>query len=220
MIKFVVFLDRWRCFDKGSVIDFRHGVNLIVGDQGCGKSTLLGQLGAYAEKGAKGHKRCMDPCHVTAQWEGPVGRVGFFDSEKFNPRTAPGFDMGFGYDADTQIASLFMSHGQSSLALLPNMSTLGPNCLFLDEPDTALSPRSIRVFAEDLATVKDPGQVIASVHNPLLIASVDEVLSLEHRRWMSSEEFLASQAKDPAPKPFGPDDRVRYRIRYPRTNGR
>jgi predicted ATPase len=37
------------------------------------------------------------------------------------------------------------------------------------------------------------GQVIATAHNPIVIAGFPEVYSLEHRRWMSSREFIESQ---------------------------
>jgi hypothetical protein len=33
------------------------------------------------------------------------------------------------------------------------------------------------------------------VHNPIVVASQEEVLSLEHRRWISSQELLASHAE-------------------------
>ncbi len=73
----------------------------------------------------------------------------------------------------------------------------GRTLLLLDEPDMALSIRSVHRLAALLQRAADDGhQVIAAVHNPIVIASQPRVLSLEDRTWMSSERFimLASEA--------------------------
>ena len=55
--------------------------------------------------------------------------------------------------------------------------------VLLDEPDLGLSPRSILRAVETLRTVAAGGsQVLATAHNPWLIAAFPEVLSLERER--------------------------------------
>lgn len=64
----------------------------------------------------------------------------------------------------------------------------------MDEPDMALSIRSIAKLVGKLRqAVQNNCQVIAAVHNPLLINSFDEVFSVEHRRWMKSSQFVELQ---------------------------
>ena len=65
-----------------------------------------------------------------------------------------------------------------------------PTLLLIDEPDMALSIRSIYQLHQLLTEV--PNQSICSAHNPLLIELVGEVLSVEHGRCMSSVEFIQS----------------------------
>jgi predicted ATPase len=62
----------------------------------------------------------------------------------------------------------------------------------------ARSPRSAHTLARQITTLADAGHhVIASVHNPILIASVAEVLSPEHDRWRSFLGFLDTRAQHP-----------------------
>lgn len=207
MFSTIIFLKDFRCFQKGSVICLRPGVNLLVGDQGCGKSTLLDALDAYTKVKGKGKKdsfRHSPPGAegaVDAIWLGPPGRFGHFDFEKGNPRTQPAFGMDERIDDSFQVSAMFSSHGQSSRAILNMLGTkVGPNVFALDEPDMALSPRSIYDLIRNLKTNVEPqSQVILAVHNPELIRSFPEVLSLEHGRWMPSQEFLDLQANTPAP---------------------
>lgn len=202
MIPLVAFPKDCRCFAKGSILEFLPGVNLIVGDQGAGKSTLVQQVALWiAHKQGRTHDDKAGSTRnlaVSCTWEGPPGGVGYMDFEKHNPRTAPGFGM-YGLDTASQVQSLWRSHGETVRRFL-GLDDLGTGCILLDEPDMALSPRSIKTLAEGMkAAAEKGGQIIAAVHNPALIAAFDRVLSLEHGKWLPSAEFLALQATTPAP---------------------
>jgi predicted ATPase len=70
-----------------------------------------------------------------------------------------------------------------------------PLIWFLDEPDMALSIRSCHWLAITFKEAADRGQqIIAAVHNPILIASVDQVYSVEHRCWMDSADFIKAHS--------------------------
>lgn len=209
MIELIIFKEDHKCFAAKSGVMLKPGVNLVVGDQGCGKSTLLAQIDHYnkAQKAKREKKQKfssdVDKCKIDLLWRGGQKRFGYFDFEKHNPRTQPAFGMGYGYDTGYQVASMFSSHGES---VMPLLFGLTGNCkdavAVLDEPDMALSPRSIHRLIKDLRKIDEEGnsQIILTAHNPLLIASFPEVCSLEHGRWMPSSEFLELEATTEAPK--------------------
>jgi predicted ATPase len=199
-------------FKAGKHFTFRAGVNLLVGEQGSGKSTLLGSIKEltnknkwYREKAEKILRVQMQNCHVA-----------LMDFEKDNQRTmshfAEGQSVGF------HIAAMKSSHGEAVRATLAGLreQLLQPNAsrtlVMLDEPDMALSPRSAHILARLLKELAAQGhQIIAAVHNPIVIASQNKVYSLEHGRWLKAQTFLDKHAQDaggefdPYLKPFGAD---------------
>lgn len=190
MLKSVTFIKEHRCFKVGDTVDFLDGITLLVGEQGCGKSTLLRLL---ANDG--GEKRAeVVKTSVTEEVRKNSVRTKYFDCEKHNPRTA---DMNATRDNDVYAYSLisrFKSHGESILPILGHIAKEKErHIFFIDEPDMAMSVRSIekikKVFAK---AVKSGHQIIASAHNPFMILGFKEVYSLEHRKVMSSVEFVES----------------------------
>ena len=183
MLDRIKMLIDWRCFKAGETIEFRPGVNLLVGDQGTGKSSLLILFSSKQTKEERARIR---------QIEGDKCKQWSFDFEKDNFRTKTHV----GKNAMAEISSRFWSHGESCWLILNNMpqGETKPGVFFMDEPDMALSVRSahrlVRAFEK---TVSFGHQIIAAVHNPIVIAAFSEVYSLEHRKWMPSQEFLESQ---------------------------
>jgi predicted ATPase len=85
--------------------------------------------------------------------------------------------------------------------------------MILDEPDASLSPRNCYslVMLLNSCHQKWKKQVIVSVHNPIIIRGIHplskekdpfwkEVLSLEHRKWISPEMFMIDQLLPPENK--------------------
>lgn len=196
MIKTLVFTKPHRGFKEFEFFDFRMGVNLLVGDQGCGKSTILEAMVAHA-KGSKGFwKRSEDTKRATVLDFDPTSGVkGLFahDFENDNPRTAPAIDLIGQVPMDVGLQCLWKSHGQVGNTVIGLIKEVSNAVIILDEPDAGLSPRSIRALIEVFKGMADRGcQVLASAHNPWVIGAFPEVLSIEHRRWMPSQEFLLS----------------------------
>jgi predicted ATPase len=189
MLTRVQFLREHRCFNRGRKIDFRAGVNLLVGDQGTGKSSLLNVLKAYTDQRAGGNTH--DTIRVSVAQEGSVLS---YDFERDNMRTLG--HLLSGPAMRSQVSAMFSSHGETVNAILRSFDSARlehPTLLLLDEPDMALSPRSARHLARTLQKLADGGhQIIAAVHNPIVIASQEYVLSLEHKRWMASRKFLST----------------------------
>jgi len=166
------------CLGPDETIEFRPGLNLLVGDQGCGKSTLLQQL---MSGGSFNHDITVDP--------GTDFR--FFDSEKHNPRTKQSLE--YSEDIGEDLISHFQSHGQTLLPRVKAVSKMKGYIIFLDEPEAALSIRSQIIVANCIKKASENNQVFVATHNSYIIKMADEVLDLERRIWTSSEEFIKFQ---------------------------
>lgn len=206
MLTSMTFLKDFRVFAEGETFTFRPGVNYIVGDQGSGKSTFLEQLALKVSK-KMAQRVSLEPM-VSVTYDTSFHPF-FFDFEKYNPRTQPALGMGYGYDEVQQISSHYISHGEFVRAFLESLKTAPASlCAIFDEPDAALSARSVLRLAANLDALAARGaQIIASVHNPWLIETQKEVLSLEHRRWMPSEEFLHAMRTTEAPEHHNKNDK-------------
>ncbi len=192
MLKSIKFTTDWRVFQEGMSFTFTPGVNLLVGDQGCGKSSLLKAIRGCGVK---------LPLSDRDWFKEPVADVVTdrssecfkFDFEYDNIRTKSNF----GENVAFQVQSYRHSHGETNQGILGNLVGAVDSILFMDEPDMALSVRSILGLVEKFKTwTKDGNQIIAAVHNPLIIKSFPLVLSLEHGQWMSSQDFIGSQYKN------------------------
>jgi predicted ATPase len=183
MIKSVKFEKDWRCFKSGDVIDFRPGINLLVGDQGCGKSSLLLML---KNDGFLSQEKI-------ATVDAPKGTPTYFlDFEKGSVR---GMDANSasskGIGTMAVVANIMCSHGESVNAVLRSMPKTRNAVMLNDEPDMALSMRSIYNFYQMMENQVNnlQQQIIVSCHNPYLMELVGDVCSLEHRTWMTYQEF-------------------------------
>lgn len=177
MLESLTFTQDWRCFKKGQIFTFRPGVNLLVGDQGCGKSSLLSEMSQREHSEIKVARKM-----VTYK----------FDFERDNLRAK----IACTKNVIAELRSRLISHGEANKIIFDNLDGVKDSVIFLDEPDTALSIRSAYILArwfEDLA--EDNNQIIAAVHNPIIIGCFQEVLSLEHRQWMSSQDFIQIHAE-------------------------
>lgn len=186
MLKSITFTQEWRCFKVDDTFSFLPGVNLLVGDQGCGKSSLLsairnnGMKLSYSDPDHSSHK-------VAKVVVDAVADSFKFDFEKDSFRTRK-------YIGDNpmfQVMSHKVSHGEANRLVLDNLDGIKGSVIFMDEPDMALSIRSIyKLVAQMKQFHADGNQVIVAVHNPFVIQSFDNVLSLEHRLWMPGSDFI------------------------------
>lgn len=191
MLEQLTFKEEWRCFKVNDIIDFRPGVNLLVGDQGCGKSSLLLMLSALS--GLKNHTPQIElVTKVTVKCT--QSQCYCFDFEKDNTRMHPYIDGDIGF----HIGSMFSSHGQTNFAILKNLEQAKDSVLFFDEPDMALSIRSVMQTIKWFKDAVTNGcQIVASVHHPFLIEAFPEVFSMELRKWVNSKQFIKSQLETP-----------------------
>ena len=166
MLNSIKFKDKYRTFNKGDEFIFKpHGINLIVGDQGCGKSSLVKVF-------TEGRKSFKNIASVKAE---PCTYY-YLDFEKHNPRTKGRIDTQF------QIASIFRSHGEVNKSIFEKMVNTkfkDPILIIVDEVDMALSIRSCHKLVMMLKVLeKNNHQVLAILHNPIVISGFDDVLSI------------------------------------------
>jgi len=99
-----------------------------------------------------------------------------------------------GMDMATVAAATMQSHGQSIFPLIAKgTENAKGGVVIIDEPETALSVRSQNKVANILFELSKQNQVIVATHSPIIMSLCDEVLSLEHRKWMKREEFIETQ---------------------------
>lgn len=178
MLESLTFTRDWRCFKCDTTFTFKSGVNLLVGDQGCGKSSLLLEISQQKYSKVEVAKKM-----VTYRFD--------FERDNLRVKTACSDNVA------AEVASRFMSHGEANKVIFDNLSGVKDSIIFQDEPDMALSIRSAYTLArwfEELA--KRGNQIIVAVHNPIVISYFQEVLSLEHQQWMSSQDFIQSHTEE------------------------
>lgn len=185
----------FRSYREGDLFDFRPGVNLIVGDQGCGKSSLFYSIMNWQESG------------IAMRYDQTKSYM-FLDTETMNPRLKDSFEAHRDFETvreaekaefDHAINSLLydykeQSHGQIMLPLI--MAAKDPDkTYFIDEPEAGLSIRSQYKIAEHFREMAKHGQLIVATHSMVIMEEFGEVLSLEHKKWMSTAEFVETQKK-------------------------
>lgn len=193
-IEKVRFNSDFRCYKSGDTLEFKEGINLIVGEQGCGKSTLFYSIMNWQESG------------IAMAYDSDKGYL-FLDTETMNPRLSDSFKAHkefedlkayekaeFEFVRDSLIRDdKHKSHGQVMLPLLTANKDTVDKTIFIDEPEAGLSIRSQYKVLNHYRELSKNNQLIIATHSPILIKEVGEVYSLEHRKWMSADEFIKSQ---------------------------
>lgn len=166
-------------------LEFDAPVTLFVGENGAGKSTLLEALAhkcdIYMWRGVERNRFEVNPYeeelyrYIGLEWTN--GRVpgSFFGSDIFNHFVAsldewaaadPGMLQYFGGKS-----LVTQSHGQSLMSFFRARYKI-KGLYLLDEPETALSPKSQVALAQLLGEMGQAGhaQFIVATHSPILLA--------------------------------------------------
>jgi len=174
---------------------FRRPVTFFVGENGSGKSTLLTAItrrcGIHIWRGHDGRRVDNNPYEdqfhrwIEVSWNrGPVPGS-FFASQMFQnfskildewASTDPGL---LDYFGGRSLMS--QSHGQSILSFFESRFRV-EGLYFLDEPETALSPRSQIELLNLIGRMSRAGhaQFLVASHSPILLACPDaEIFSLD-----------------------------------------
>lgn len=186
MIKNIQYLDDdGFCFFKGTKFHFKP-LTLLVGDQGCGKSTILSVL-----KKKESHVKfvCDD------QEQTKIQHINF---DKDTPDKDQGNPFGPSGDLLYVLQSKFRSHGENILPIISYLNDSNDTLILLDEPETALSPRSINILIETIENaLTRNNQIVIATHNVMLMQKFQDcILSLEHQKYMTFDAFMKTQQSD------------------------
>lgn len=183
-------------FHRTAGIDFDKPVTIFVGENGTGKSTLLEALAKKCNihiwRDTSRRRFDNNPYenlfdqYISVGWKN--GRVpgSYFGSSIFNhfarvldewAALDPGQLEDFGGKS-----LVSQSHGQSLMAYFENRYRI-EGLYFLDEPETALSPKSQIRLLKVITKMSGAGhaQFIVATHSPLLLACPNaQILSFDH----------------------------------------
>jgi predicted ATPase len=193
------FTKDFRVFKEGETFDLKAGINLLVGDQGCGKSSILWALPNWGESGIGAR-----PLQEFA------GEFSYVDTEKMNPRFQEAFKHTNGKESlksvnDYEKAEINhavqrltnrideKSHGTVIKSLLTAMDKEEGKLILIDEPESGLSIRSQFSLLEFYRKLAERNQLLIATHSMIFIKEIGEVLSIEHRKWMTADEFIETQ---------------------------
>jgi predicted ATPase len=172
-------------FQHDLTLDLGAPVTFLVGENGCGKSTLLEGVahlcGIYIWRGADRPRPTHNPYeetfsdYLSIEWAREKVPGFFFGASIFRhfaqvldewAATDPGQ---LDYYGGRSLTTL--SHGQSLMAFFRSRCR-SKGLFLLDEPETALSPRSQLELLQILgqAGASSPAQFIVATHSPLLLA--------------------------------------------------
>jgi predicted ATPase len=177
---------------KTRSIQFSHPVTFFIGENGSGKSTLLEALarrcrihiwsGTDCTRSEPNPYEEMLFLYLQVEWADGVVPGSFFSSQIFR-NFAQLVDM---WEADNpgQIeyfggkSLLTQSHGQSLMSFFKSRYKL-KGLYLLDEPETALSPKSQLELLKLLQEMSGLGhaQFIIATHSPILLACPGSVIS-------------------------------------------
>ena len=188
MLTRVTFLKKYRKFEKDHTLEFRPGVNLLVGDNGAGKSSLLNLIRHTTGKDKWEKDRIKG--NVKVEQDVPTITCAY-DFEKDNRRTLSYIDGDGPGGSGLQVNSMFASHGESVIGAIGALFQKDKKLTYLfDEPDMAMSIRVCHIFAALFQNWADAGnQLIVAVQSPIIIASQEDVLVVESG-WTKSADFM------------------------------
>jgi predicted ATPase len=163
-------------FHMPIMVDLRHPLIMLTGDNGCGKSTLLSSI-YYAMRAED-----IDGYIYSVSDKPEIPKIFLFDAEQHNPRMHLEF-----FDNNPRMKEFVSSasHGQVMLSMFKETFPSLPDgsMLLLDEPEMALSvsnQRRILKMLKELAGDKK-FRIVCATHSPVLIDDPDTyVINLDN----------------------------------------
>lgn len=114
------------------------------------------------------------------------------DSVKENYGESLSF-MGVKMSIDDVIKNSFKSHGEALLPFFEGIKKKKKQIVMIDEPETALSIKSINRVTRYLADIIQDNQVIMATHHPKFMRLAPEVYDMENKKYVETDHYIQSQ---------------------------
>jgi len=175
------------------IINFKEGLNFIIGDNGKGKTTLLNMLNLNNfNNGDLCYKNIRKICLNILPKDGI--NIYYFDSEKMNPATI--HDLDLAPDPKYAMLSHFQSHGETLFPIIKSITTAKNSIILLDEPENGISLKNQIILLTALKkSVKNKNQLFIATHSYIFINNSKEVFDIENFNWINSQEYLNTLRK-------------------------
>ena len=175
-------------FKKG-IIEFKEGLNIIVGENGSGKTTLLNIISKFDNNSNVNIK--YDIKDLTRKnsfgWDFEI------DNPRYNPRMKPNPEESEGFLQKT--LNIFSvsdeSHGETMKGCLDSFFDIKDSLIIFDEPETALSLISQFEYLHKLRKLAEYNQVIIVTHSKFFIEETEFVFDLDTQKWTSGKKYVA-----------------------------
>lgn len=173
-------------------IEFKEGINLIVGDNGSGKTTLAHIIAKFVsgdDKELREEGVEIDMVNLT------VNNLCGWDFEKDNPtvnekmRPHPE-SKNFVNETLNLMRANQESHGETNKGILDAFEGVKGYLIIFDEPDNGLSLFAQYKYWNKLKTLAENNQVILISHSKVFIEEAEEVFDLSSKKWTNSKKYL------------------------------
>lgn len=188
----ITFKKDYRVFKEGQTITFKNPITVITGDNGTGKSSLLGAIRNLFPRIKWTMSQDSSSKGVLKESEMIDVKASYLCLSKDLYANASEFD----YDnMDVFLATMQLSSGQGAFTQLVDMlkNCADADLLIFDEPERGLSIAHqtvlceiIRIFSEKYPKT----QFIITTHSLRVMSLCDEVLSLNHGRFIDPTSYF------------------------------
>lgn len=103
-------------------------------------------------------------------------------------------------DLDVISRSAMQSHGEVIIPFLDEALKIKNGIIFLDEPETSLSLKSLRKLAAKLISASKENQIFMTTHSEILMNCCNKLLSMDDKMWVDTGHYIKNQTTVPAGK--------------------